>query len=285
MKRIKHTKIKNTGLLFEILIRKFSSDIISGKEGLKARHLIKKFFNENTELSKELSLYNMLMEYKIEDKDKANIVIDSALKLHEKLDSVKLKKEKYTLVNEINNEYDLKNFFNVKINDYKLLASCYKLFEFNFNNGNEPLDLMQSRFHILENITSKKILLDENSIDMKLFLSQDSETKIIAYNEMVKSLNENYVTKLSNEQRDLLSVYISSNMNDINLRENINSRIDNIITEINNYKESISDDILIIKLKEISKSIEKIKSSKILNEGHIITIMKFYDLLQSLRKL
>lgn len=284
MKKIKHNKIKNTGLLFEILIRKFSSDIISGKEGLKARHLIKKFFNENTELSKELSLYNMLLEYRVEDKDKANIVIDSALKLHEKIDSVKLKKEKYTLVNEINNLFDLKSFFNVKLNDYKLLASCYKLFEFNFNNI-EPVELVQSRFHILENILNNKNILDENTIDMKLFLSQDNETKILAYNEMVRSLNENYVQKLSNEQRELLNLYVNSNMNDVSLRENINNRIDNILIEIGKYKESINDDILIIKLKEISKSIEKIKSSKILNESHIITVMKFYDLLSSLRKL
>ncbi len=287
MKKIKHNKIKNTGLLFEVLIRNFSVDALNGKTTNTSQKIIQKYFNSNTELGKELSLYNMLSESKISNNDKANYIIESALQLHKELNLNKLNKEKYNLIKEISENYNLNNFFDIKLNNYKLLASCYKLFEFKLGNM-PPVDLIKSRFHILENITNTKTQVTTNTStndNLKFFLEQDNDTKILAYREMISDFNSNYVSKLNEDQNQLLSLYIKINPNENTFRETINSKIFNILKEIEQKKLLIKDKVLLIKLNEISKSLDKIKNNKILNEDHIITIMRFYDLLESLRKI
>ena len=54
---IKHSKYKNTGILFELLTRQITSDILSGKRTPKAIPILEKYFNKNEELGKELILY------------------------------------------------------------------------------------------------------------------------------------------------------------------------------------------------------------------------------------
>lgn len=287
MKKIKHNKIKNTGLLFEVLIRNFSVDVLNGKNGNKPKKIIQKYFNNNTELGKELSLYNMLSESKSNDKEKANYIIESALQMHKDLDKSKLNREKYNLIKEISDSYNLKNFFNIKLNNYKMLASCYKLFEFKLGDM-MPNELVQSRFYILENITNKPILVNKEipqDKNLNFFLEQDKDTRLLAYREMISELNNSYVPNLNEEQNELLNLYIQINPNENTFRENINTKIDDILFEVNSKTKFIKDDVLLIKINEITKSIEKIKNNKILNEDHIITIMRFYDLLESLRKI
>ena len=54
-KKMKHNKIKNTGILFELLTRQITADVLAGKS-TKSVKIVKKYFNENTELGKELQL-------------------------------------------------------------------------------------------------------------------------------------------------------------------------------------------------------------------------------------
>ena len=58
----KHNKIKNTGILFELLTRQITVDILNNKKNSSAIKILKKFFNENTELGKENQLYKVLVE-------------------------------------------------------------------------------------------------------------------------------------------------------------------------------------------------------------------------------
>ena len=61
-KRVKHSKIKNTGILFELLSRQITQDIISDDKKSKSIDLLKKYFNENTEIGKENQLYQLLVK-------------------------------------------------------------------------------------------------------------------------------------------------------------------------------------------------------------------------------
>ena len=108
---IKHSKYKNTGILFELLTRQITSDILSGKQGPRAIPILEKYFNRNEELGKELVLYLSFFNGKklseTKSLDYINIVVDQ----RKKLDNRKLKLEKYNLVKEIKENYDYINFF------------------------------------------------------------------------------------------------------------------------------------------------------------------------------
>jgi hypothetical protein len=129
MKKIKHSKIKNTGMLFELLARQITSDIISANESMAVK-ILRKFFNKNTELIKEYKLYNTLCNEKMKSETKANMLIEAVLKAKMGIDKKKLQQEKYELIHEIKNNFDIDLFFQTKVQNYKLLASIYKLFEY-----------------------------------------------------------------------------------------------------------------------------------------------------------
>jgi hypothetical protein len=63
MKNLKHSKFKNTGVLFELLVRQVASDTLNNNDS-KAIPLIKKYFAKSNELAKELNLYQTLVKEK-----------------------------------------------------------------------------------------------------------------------------------------------------------------------------------------------------------------------------
>jgi hypothetical protein len=130
MKKIKHSKFKNTAMLFELLTRQITSDIISSNESV-AIQILKKFFNKNTELIKEYRLYKTLSDERFKSDTKANMLIEAALKARRGLNKNKLQNEKYELIKTIKENFEIDSFFQTKVNNYKLLASIYKIFEYN----------------------------------------------------------------------------------------------------------------------------------------------------------
>lgn len=120
MNKINHSKYKNTGIIFETLIRQIASDTMSNKDS-KAVEIIKKYFT-NTELAKEQKLYAALTSSKTINETKADGLINSVLDLSKRLNKTKLRKEKYALIKEIKDSYDIDNFFKAKIHNYKTLA-------------------------------------------------------------------------------------------------------------------------------------------------------------------
>ena len=129
MKNLKHSKFKNTGVLFELLVRQVASDTLNNSDS-KAIPLIKKYFANSTELAKELSLYQTLVKEKFTREDKASNLIEAVLAAKTKLNQSVLNRQKYNLIKEIKSNYVLEDFFKSKVNNYKTLAAVYKLFEY-----------------------------------------------------------------------------------------------------------------------------------------------------------
>ena len=65
-RKVKHSKIKNTGIIFECLMRQVTADVISGQKKSYALDILKKNFNEHTELGKEIILYTTLLNEKFD---------------------------------------------------------------------------------------------------------------------------------------------------------------------------------------------------------------------------
>ena len=153
--KTKHSKIRNTGILFELLTRQITVDVLNNDKKGAAAKILKEFFNKKTQLGKEYELYRVLTVENYTSEIKANHLVDAVVKAHQKINSSQLKREKYNLIKEVKKNYDVNDFFMARIPNYKVNASIYKIFDSN-HDGN-PASETQSKFTIVEHITRKEI--------------------------------------------------------------------------------------------------------------------------------
>jgi len=276
MKKIKHSKFKNTGMLFELLTRQITSDIISANESV-AISILKKFFNKNSELLKEYSLYKTLCEERFSSDSKAMMLIEAVLKARKKIDKMKLKDEKYQLIKSINENFNVNNFFQTKVQNYKLLASIYKIFE--YTELDNPIEVTRSKVTVIENMASDKksrIVDDVSSIS-----NEPKEIRLLSYKILVEKFNEKY-GNLSSEQKNLLREYIGNVSNTNNFKEMIKEDAIKIKKVLSFKMKSISDKSLKIKLTEVIELLEQYKTLKNVEESHISALLRYYSLINDL---
>ena len=281
---VKHSKYKNTGLIFEFLLRQITVDVLNDETKSFSLNLIKKSFNENSELGKELRLYNVLIKEKLKSDKKADYLISEVLKQRTKLSNSILKREKYNLIKSIKENYNVNQFFSSKVPEYKIYASIYKLFE--YNTKLSPEDKTESYFNILENITTpkKSVNLSETLSGTKL--PNDEDLRIITYRTLLEKFNEKY-SDLNNNQKSLLRAYINNLSNNNSLSEYITKKIPSIKSELNTHYKKVTDQVTKIKLKESISLLDKfknLKSSKSINDQSVISLMRYYELLKEFNK-
>lgn len=276
MKKIKHSKFKNTGMLFELLTRQITSEIISGKES-PSTQILKKFFNKNTELFKEYGLYKTLSEEKLNSEVRSNMLIEAVLKARKKINKSKLKEEKYELIKRISETLNLDTFFQTKVQNYKLLASIYKIFE--YSELDNPNEITRSRFTIIENMTgeSKTQLVEEMSSISK----EPKEIRVLSYKIMVEKFNEKY-GNLSSEQKNVLREYIGNVSNTNNLKSFIQNEAKKIKSTLTEKVGGIKDKALKIKLTEVINLLDQYDAIKNVEENHISALMRYYELVKDL---
>ena len=232
-RKSKHSKIKNTGLVFEFLVRQVTSDLLINNKHNHAVRIIKEFFNNKTELGKEIQLYNTLIAEKFKSDKKADFLITETINTYRKFINQRLlKREKYNLIKEIKQYYDLQKFLSSKVDNYKLFASVYKLFE--NSKGMSPSEKTEIYFTILEHVTSNpKISKDislSNIAKYKDTLSEDEDLRILSYRYLLEKFNKKY-SVLDNNQRTLLKAYINNISNTNSLKEYINKKLPLIVNE------------------------------------------------------
>jgi hypothetical protein len=276
MKKIKHSKFKNTAMLFELLTRQITSDIISSNESV-AIQILKKFFNKNTELIKEYRLYKTLSDEKLKSDTKANMLIEAALKARRGLNKNKLQNEKYDLIKTIKENFEIDSFFQTKVQNYKLLASIYKIFE--YNEIENPVEITKSRITILENITSKqnKSALTEDVA----IASEPKEVRLMAYKYLVEKFNAKYMN-LSESQKILLREYIENVSNTNNLKSLVQTEAVTVKRLFSKNIHRIKDKSLKIKLQEVVGLLDEYQNIKKVEENHISALLRYYSLIDDL---
>lgn len=282
-KRVKHSKIKNTGILFELLSRQITQDIISDDKKSKSIDLLKKYFNENTEIGRENQLYQVLVKTNYNSTAKAQRLIEAVLKSRSQINNKKLKNEKYNLIKSISENYKTEDFFRSRIPNYKVYASVYKLFLSESIESLNPLDEVDSNFTIIEHITGKKIpssVKDDTEV-IKEFKGQDKDLRLLSYQLMVDNFNKKYKT-LNTPQKNLLKEYINNISNTNSLREFVNDEVQNIKTTLESHVPNISDDITRIKLQEAVNQIENLTKGRIVKDKQVISLMRYYELIKEL---
>lgn len=286
MKNIKHSKFKNTGFIFELLVRQITSEIMSGKANSKAEKILKEYFSAKKELSKELKLYQYLINEKYNSEIKAEKFVETVCEARKRLDEQKLTKEKYNLIKEIKQIYNIDEFVKSPISNYKNLASIYKIFEATITKESfEPKDIVNSKFTIVENMINSSIENKDKKVNDRVleeYRKQDEEVRMLSYKMLVENFNKKY-NNLSSAQKNLLKEYINNINNTGKLKEYVNEEVNNLSEGLKEVGSKVTDKVTKIKLAETISNIKKIKSVKKLKESHLSALMMSYELLKELK--
>ncbi len=280
--RVKHSKIKNTGILFELLSRQITVDVMNGNDNSKSVEVLKKFFNEKTELGKENQLYQVLLKENYNSTRKAEKLVDAVIRAREKLQNKKLRNEKYNLIKEIKSNYVVEDFFRARIPNYKVYASIYKTFLAETTPVFNPVDEVDSNFSIIEHITRNKIKpRDTDSQVISEFKKEDKDLRLLSYQLMVDNFNGKYKS-LNSMQRNLLKEYVNNISNTNSLREFINNEVVKIKQILNKILPRVTDDVTKIKLTEAIKQVDSLSKGKIVKDKQVVALMRYYELIKEL---
>ena len=276
----KHSKIRNTGILFELLTRQITVDVLNNNKNAEAAKILKSFFNKNTQLGKEYELYKVLTTENYKSETKAQHLIDAVIKTHQKLSSTSLKREKYNLIKEIKKNYNVNDFFMARIPNYKVNASIFKLF--NSNQTQNPAEKTKNLFTIVEHITRKTIsdVKKQETIN-ESYRKQEKDLRLLAYTILVEKFNKKY-SSLSKSQKKLLKEYINNISNTNSLKEFIESETVKVTKKLQSMLPSVSDKVTKIKLNEAVNQAGTLMKGRVVEDKQVVTLMRYYQLVKEL---
>lgn len=280
--KIKHSKFKNTGILFELLVRQIASDTVSGVDSA-AIGLVKKYFSKS-ELTKEHKLYQALVSTKALTEGKAESLINATLEISSRLNRSALRKEKYNLIKDIRESYDLEEFFKSKINNYSQYAAAYNLIEaHNSLEFVEPSQVIENKVTLLEHITRKEVKKEDvKDRVLEEYAKMDKGTRILAYKMLLEKFNEKY-GDMSPAQKAVLKEYINNISNTVKLREFVNESLVAIKSQIAQLSKTVSDKTIQIKLNEVATFLKPLDKNQSVKDDNIIALLQFHQLIEELK--
>ena len=282
-KQAKHSKFKNAGILFELLTRQITADILAGRDESFTKNLMFKYFHESKELGKEAQLYNFILQQASKDANSAERILNVVLQTRTKLDERELNKQKYNIIKEIKEKYNIDEFLKNKIPNYKLYASVYKLFE---NQVEQEIkfdvnEILESREYVVENLTKEK-KNGEESLDV--YGSQSAEVRLLAY----KFLIENFNTKYSNllpAQKKLLKEYITNISNTNKFTKFVNEEYKRVSLLLKDSINTINSGVVKIKIGEVVSQFSNKSIVGVVKENQLTSLLNAYELVEEIDKL
>jgi hypothetical protein len=276
MKRIKHSKVKNTGLIFELLVRQVASDTMNNRDS-KALRIIKRNFKPNSLLAQELKLYRSLHEEKFTNA-KAETFVTAVTTARKTINEALLKREKYNLIKEIRSAFNIEDFFKSRVSNYKLHAAIYKLFE--HAEADDPKEYVENKFAILEHVAT----VAKKSTDTKSALvAEQKDLRILASKIMVEKFNEKY-SVLSKAQKQMLREYINNVTNSTELKKYVLRETKTLQDQLTKLKTTIPSKVLRIKLTEVANLLNQINKKHTIEDKDVLTMLKYYELVDELNK-
>jgi len=283
MSKVKHSKFKNTGVLFELLVRQITNDAINAVDDSPAVSIVRKFFSGASMLKKELNFYQMLKTEAMASEAKANKFVDIVLIEHKNLSQPKLKSEKYNLIREIKNTYDLDLFFSTKISDYKVNASIYNLFEMDLIKSKSPLKTMTSRTTLVEHIYKPKLKVLKSDKLLESYKAEPEDVRLLTYNILLEKFNSKY-NGLNKGQKALLKNYINNVSNTGKLKEHVQLATSKITKSLRANLSKVDDKVINVKLQEVIVQLLAINESKTIKDVQVLSIMRAHELAQELHR-
>ena len=277
--KVKHSKYKNTGILFELLTRQLTADTIAGNNP-KSLSIIKKYFSGDSALLKEYKIYHTFIGKKFKEEGKATMLINTLIEAHGKLNKGQLRREKYNLIKEIKDTYDINDFFKAKISNYKVMASIFNLLE---NKNASPLSIVNSKVTLLEHITGKTLdNKPKKDVVMEDYAKYDKDTRLLTYKVLLEKFNDKY-SSLGENQKNLLKEYVNSVTNSPALKSFINKEIKTVKKIITGYSKKVEDKAVVVKLIETKNMIKPLCKKSFVNDDNVINLLNYYELVNELK--
>jgi len=280
--KIKHSKYKNTGILFELLVRQITADTLKGGDS-PAIDILKEYFVK-TSLGREYKLYESVLKSKVLNEGRANMVISTILESSSKFNRTLLRKQKYNLINEIKKHYNLDVFFGAKIKNYKELASLYTLIEgYNSKESNDSQQIIDNKVTLLEHLTEQEVNEKEVKDDvLKEFQTYDKDLRILTYKVLLEKFNSKY-ENLSTEQKQVLKEFINSVDSAPGLRDFYNSKINELKSILNREAKNIKDKATQIKITEVTKYLVELNKTSKVNNDNLVDLLQYYELVKEIK--
>jgi hypothetical protein len=281
--RIKHNKFRNTGVLFELLVRQIASDTLANNDS-KAVKIVKKFFH-NTELAKEHKLYHTILTSPKLSEGKAEALINTTSDLVKKLNKEQLLKEKYNLIKEIKKHYALESFFKSNVTNYKSLAAIYTLFESAVETKFvEPKQIVLNKLTLMEHITKKQLIKEEtNDVAIEL-AKEDKNVRILAYRMLIEKFNNKY-SNLNDKQKLVLKEFINNISNPEHLKLFINENLNKVKLELTSLTKKVDDKVTQIKLNEVITLIKPISNKSSVKDEHLVSLLQYQQLVDEIKNI
>jgi len=283
--KIKHSKFRNTGLLFELLVKQITADTLNNSDSA-AVSILQKFFANSSSLAKEYKLYEFITKNRNVSQSKAETIVSTITEVSRKLDTKSIKNQKYKLISEIKNHYNIDEFFGMQVRDYKPLAALYCLLEAQ-NNDNliNPQILIDNKTTILEHLTSSQQNEDEvKDTLIEEYSKYDKDLKLLTFKILLEKFNSKYKNLLP-EQKNILKEFITSVNSQSRLRSLVNEEMNKIASAVRNLSSKITNEVVKIKLSEVAKSIKPLDKKSKVNDSHLVNLMQYYDLVNELKSL
>jgi hypothetical protein len=282
-KKAKHSKFKNAGILFELLTRQITADILAGRDESFTKNLMFKYFHESKELGKEVQLYNFILQQKSKDISSAERLLNVVLQTRSKIDERELNKQKYNIIKEIKEKYNIDDFLKNKIPNYKLYASIYKLFEDQDKSEAkfEITELIESREYIVENLTKEK-KSDQESMD--IYGSQSAEVRLLAYKFLIENFNNKY-NNLLPDQKKLLKEYITNVSNSSKFTKYVNEEYKRISVVLKEQVKNVTSEVVKIKINEVISQFSTKSCAGIIKENQLTSLLNAYELVEEIKKI
>ena len=278
---IKHSKYKNTGIIFELLVRQITADTLSGNTS-KASSILKKYFVK-TELGKEFKLYETLTKHKNITEGKADMILSTIIESSKSLNRGALKRQKYNLIKEIGNHYNLEEFFKTKLPTYRAHAALYTLIEiYNSEQLSNPTQIIDNKVALLEYMTEQTIQSKKVEADLiKEFKSYDKDVRILTYRVLLEKFNDKYGT-LNDNQREILKEFINSVDNTPKLKEYYNNKVVELQQNLSEINKKIDDKTLQIKINEVVSILSPLSKNQKVGDEDLINLLQYSSLLEEL---
>ena len=283
--KVKHSKFRNTGLIFELLVKQVASDTLNNRDSA-AVSIIKKYYSGKSTLAKEYKLYEFITKNKNVSQSKAEAIISTITEVSRKLDQTSLKKQKYALISEIKENYNVDEFFSIQVRDYKALAALYCLLEAQNNSDLvDPQTLVDNKTTILEHLTAT-VQKEEDVKDTLIeeYSKYDKDLRLLTFKILLEKFNDNY-KELLPQQKKILKEFITSVNSGTRLRNLVNDELLEIAADVKAYSKKVKDEVVKIKLDEIAKTIRPLSNKEKITDSHLINLMQYYELIEELKSL
>ena len=268
--KIRHNKKRNTAFVYEALVREATVAVL--KEDVERRDktisIIKRHFHSKSLLRQDLECYRSLYENQSLDENTSQKVLTESRRQKMMIDPTGLFKQQTELIHDINKELT-PEIFNNFVPNYKALATIDQM----FSQKTSPKNRVILEGEIVKGMTTTAQNVETPAIDN------------VTFRTFVGKFNDKYENGLLQEQKDLLTRYITSfSDNGLELKMYLNTEIGRLKTKLAeavNVDAIKNDEDMLNKTNQIVEKLKSFAKSDI-NENVLMTVLKTQSLVEEI---